>query len=97
MPTHRIKHEVRVSQDHRVVETQHRIARLRQPGVPVRVRFLAQAMDTAVGLNNQLQDMAGEVRDIGTDRNLPSELDAVQSPIPQQGPERGFGRGQRPT
>ena len=53
MFAYRLEHEVRVPQDHRVVEAQNRIARLGQPGVTVRIRFLAQTMDTPVSLDDQ--------------------------------------------
>ena len=83
---YRVEHEVRISQDRRVVEPQNCIVCLRQPGVTVGVAFFMQAMNAAIGLDDQLQSVAGEVSDIGTDRNLSSELDAMQPSIPQQGP-----------
>ena len=70
----------------RVVEAQHRIASPCQPGVTVCVARLGQPMNPAINFDDQLERMTGEVCDIGSDRNLSSELDAMQPSIPQQGP-----------
>ena len=78
-----------------VVEAQHRIASLHQPGVTVGVARLGQPMNPAIDFDDQLERMTGEVCDIGSDQSLPAEFDAMQPSIFQQGPDRGFGVSRR--
>ena len=62
-----------------------------QPSVPGRVMF--GIVKRTVRLDHQPMSKADKVQNVGSERNLPPELQSVQAPVAQQLPQQAFGFG----
>ena len=71
-------------------ESQHAKAQLAQPAISPRVIDKLIAVVVAIDFDHQPRLQAGEVREVGPDRNLASELVSQQLPASQAVPEPPF-------
>ena len=87
----RVQQDIGIVQKCFVREADNGETRLGEAMVAQGVFGLAEAMDAAVQLDDQLEVETEEVGDIAGDRGLTPEFPAFEAAIAQQGPEAGLG------
>jgi hypothetical protein len=91
-----LKHTVSIL-DHLVVpEAKHLPALARQISV-TDIVTKAFCVLRAVGLDDQRSPNAKKIDDVGSERDLPAKLDAIQATIAQKTPQAKLGVGRRPA
>ncbi len=83
----------RLTQDVAVPEPKHlKPTRLQSSRSDIIVRYLVEVL-AAVQFGDQLGVDAAEIGDVRVDRDLPTELETIELPVPECAPEVRFGVG----